>query len=154
MTAIRLPLVLLLTMAALSATPAALADPTHATSYSVSLGDSLSQGFQPTFDLDHGYADQLYALLRARSPKLEHVKLAWFILAELRAAGDPVAYVEGAFATTDLSLVSGTPRNVVNVCAWTRMCAPPPLGPDIHPNTAGYGVIAQAFADVVGGVAP
>jgi hypothetical protein len=112
MKAIRLPLVLLLTMAALSATPDALADPAHATSYYVSLGASLAQGFQPTFDVDHGYADQLYALLLARSPKLEHV------------------------------------------CAWTRMCAPPPLGPDIHPNTAGYGVIAQAFADVVGGVAP
>jgi lysophospholipase L1-like esterase len=274
----RLLALIVCALAALLATPAALASAGHATAYYVSLGDSLAEGFQPTFDLDHGYTDQLYALLRQRSPKLEHVKLgcggestvsmrfgsqdpaAAFscgppefylhryphktqlaeavaflhahaghvalvtidiggndllgpsgldaalpnlasILAELRAAagpgvpivgatyyhpflpvvwagggldtlraevesivavndrleavyataGDPVADVEGAFATTDFTLVSGTPRNVVNVCMWTWMCAPPPLGPDIHPNTAGYAVMAQAFLAAVEG---
>jgi hypothetical protein len=29
------------------------------------------------------------------------------------------------------------------------MCAPAPLGPDIHANTTGYGVIAQTFAAVL-----
>jgi hypothetical protein len=29
------------------------------------------------------------------------------------------------------------------------MCIPPPLGPDIHLNTAGYGVTAQAFLDAL-----
>ena len=29
------------------------------------------------------------------------------------------------------------------------MCAPAPLGPDIHANTAGYGVIAKAFEAVL-----
>lgn len=63
------------------------------------------------------------------------------------AAGDPVADVESAFSVTDVALVDGTPLDVLRECEWTWICAPPPLGPDIHANTAGYGVIAQAFAD-------
>jgi lysophospholipase L1-like esterase len=59
------------------------------------------------------------------------------------AAGDPVADVESAFSSTDLTLVEGVPRNVVLVCQWTWMCA---VG-DVHANTAGYAVIAQAFLE-------
>lgn len=66
------------------------------------------------------------------------------------AAGDPVADVAGAFSTTDYTLVGGIPFDVLRICQWTWMCAPPPLGPDIHANTAGYGVIAHAFATVLG----
>jgi lysophospholipase L1-like esterase len=62
-------------------------------------------------------------------------------------AGDPVADVESAFSVTDFTLVDGTPLSVVRECQWTWICTPPPLGPDIHANSAGYGVIAQAFAD-------
>jgi lysophospholipase L1-like esterase len=65
------------------------------------------------------------------------------------AAGDPVADVMSAFAVTDFTLVGGTPLDVVRECQWTWICTPPPLGPDIHANTDGYGVIAQAFADVL-----
>jgi lysophospholipase L1-like esterase len=67
------------------------------------------------------------------------------------AAGDPVADVEGAFSTTDLGDANGNgvPDDVDNVCAWTWMCFSPPHGPDIHPNDAGYAVIAQAFEDVL-----
>jgi lysophospholipase L1-like esterase len=65
------------------------------------------------------------------------------------AAGDPVADVEGAFASTDTSLVDGVPVDVARVCAWTWNCTSPPHGPDIHPNNAGYAAIAQAFADVL-----
>jgi lysophospholipase L1-like esterase len=65
------------------------------------------------------------------------------------AAGDPVADVETAFSTTDWTLVDGVPRNVERICEWTWMCIPPPLGPDIHLNTAGYGVTAQAFLDAL-----
>jgi hypothetical protein len=65
------------------------------------------------------------------------------------AAGDPVADVETAFSTTDWTLVNGIPRNVERICEWTWMCIPPPLGPDIHLNTAGYGVTAQAFLDTL-----
>jgi lysophospholipase L1-like esterase len=65
------------------------------------------------------------------------------------AAGDPVADVETAFSTTDWTLVNGIPLNVERICEWTWMCIPPPLGPDIHLNTAGYGVTAQAFLDAL-----
>jgi lysophospholipase L1-like esterase len=63
------------------------------------------------------------------------------------AAGDPIADVESAFSVTDLTLVDGTPLSVLRECQWTWICTPPPLGPDIHANSTGYGVIAQAFAD-------
>lgn len=72
-----------------------------------------------------------------------------------KAAGSPVADVEGSFSTTDFAtkVVSpdfGTiPLNVARICQWTWMCAPPPLGPDIHANTEGYGVIAGAFLKVL-----
>jgi lysophospholipase L1-like esterase len=63
------------------------------------------------------------------------------------AAGDPVADVESAFAVTDVTPVDGTPLAVLRECEWSWICAPPPHGPDIHANTTGYGVIAQALAD-------
>jgi lysophospholipase L1-like esterase len=61
------------------------------------------------------------------------------------SAGDPVADVEGAFQVTDTTLVDGTPLDVLRECQWTWICTGPPLGPDIHANSRGYGVIAQAF---------
>jgi lysophospholipase L1-like esterase len=64
-------------------------------------------------------------------------------------AGDPVADVEGAFSTTDTTLVNGVPLDVLRVCELTWLCTPPPHGPDIHFNTDGYGVAAQAFEQVV-----
>jgi lysophospholipase L1-like esterase len=66
------------------------------------------------------------------------------------AAGDPVADVLSAFAVTDFTPVDGTPLDVLRECQWTWICTPPPLGPDIHANTDGYGVIAQAFENVLG----
>jgi lysophospholipase L1-like esterase len=51
------------------------------------------------------------------------------------AAGDPVADVAGAFENDNLV------NAAAHVCAWTWFCV---LG-DVHPNTVGYGVIAQAF---------
>jgi hypothetical protein len=64
-------------------------------------------------------------------------------------AGDPVADVEGAFQVNDTTLVDGTPLDVVRECQWTWICASPPLGPDIHANSRGYGVIAQAFEEAL-----
>ena len=61
------------------------------------------------------------------------------------AAGDPVADVEAAFESTNTTLVDGVPADVARVCEWTRLCTPPPHGPDLHPNNAGYGAIARAF---------
>jgi lysophospholipase L1-like esterase len=51
------------------------------------------------------------------------------------AAGDPAADVAGTFENGIY------PDSALNVCAWTWFCS---LG-DVHPNTAGYGEIAQAF---------
>jgi lysophospholipase L1-like esterase len=55
------------------------------------------------------------------------------------AAGDPVADVAGAFENDNLV------NCAAHVCDWTWFCA---LG-DIHANTAGYGVIAAAFEQVL-----
>jgi len=38
------------------------------------------------------------------------------------------------------------PHDVVLICAYTWMCAPSPVGPNIHANQLGYSVIAAAFA--------
>jgi lysophospholipase L1-like esterase len=58
------------------------------------------------------------------------------------AAGDPVADVEGAFASADETLQpDGNPLDVDRVCDWSWICS----RGDIHPNAAGYGAIAQAF---------
>jgi lysophospholipase L1-like esterase len=54
------------------------------------------------------------------------------------AAGVPFADVAGAFENDNLA------NAAVHVCAWTWFCA---LG-DVHANTVGYGVIAQAFEQV------
>ena len=72
-----------------------------------------------------------------------------------RAAGLPVADVEGAFSTTDfetqveLAGIGQVPINVARACEWTWGAAPPPLGPDFHATAAGYRVIAEAFGRVL-----
>jgi lysophospholipase L1-like esterase len=77
------------------------------------------------------------------------------LVAAYEAEGVPVADVAGAFAVSDfthfvqLRGVGLVPLSVANDCTWTWNCTPPPLGWDPHANTAGYGVIAQAFADVL-----
>jgi hypothetical protein len=62
---------------------------------------------------------------------------------------DPVADVQDAFQVSDTTLVDGTPLDVLRECQWTWVWTPPPLGPDIHANSDGYGVIAQAFEQVL-----
>jgi hypothetical protein len=71
-----------------------------------------------------------------------------------RAAGDPMADVASTFATTNTAPTNlaghGTvPTNVARICQWTWMCAPPPLGPNIHANATGYQMIAGAFRPLV-----
>jgi lysophospholipase L1-like esterase len=39
------------------------------------------------------------------------------------------------------------PGNLAMICQLTFMCTPPPVGPDIHANAAGYRVIARSIAD-------
>jgi lysophospholipase L1-like esterase len=71
-------------------------------------------------------------------------------------AGTPVADVESAFAVTDFTTqadlkgVGPVPLSVFNACTLTWICTGPPHGPDIHANSDGYGVIAEAFATVLG----
>jgi lysophospholipase L1-like esterase len=58
----------------------------------------------------------------------------------------PVADVAGAFHSTDFTPIApNLPLNVALICEWTWMCAPPPVGPNIHANRDGYAVISQAF---------
>jgi lysophospholipase L1-like esterase len=73
--------------------------------------------------------------------------------ANVYASGDvEVADVAAAFSTTDFTTqvqlpgVGTVPLNVARVCQWTWMCAPPPVGPNIHANDAGYHVIADTLA--------
>jgi len=69
--------------------------------------------------------------------------------------GALVADVEGAFAVTDFATFvdlpgfGPVPLSVYNTCTLTWVCTPPPLGPDIHADTAGYQRIAGAFAEVL-----
>jgi len=58
-----------------------------------------------------------------------------------------VADVAGAFSTDDMTtMVGGLPLDVARICQWTWLCTPKR---DIHANTTGYGVIAQAFRAVL-----
>ncbi len=67
----------------------------------------------------------------------------------------PVADVGSAFHSDDfvtmVELAPGffVPLNVALICQWTYMCVSPPVGPNIHANPTGYGVIAGAFEDVL-----
>ncbi|MGI9221528.1 MAG: hypothetical protein ACR2QS_10910, partial [Woeseiaceae bacterium] len=66
-------------------------------------------------------------------------------------AGVPVADVAAAFESDDFAtMVPSTlpapndmlPLSVANICDFTFMCDPDPVGPDIHASDAGYSLIA------------
>jgi hypothetical protein len=76
----------------------------------------------------------------------------------LRAAyggeGIAVADIPSAFdmTSTQPTTVPGlgtVALDVARTCALTWECAPAPLGPNKHPNDAGYRVISEAIADAV-----
>jgi lysophospholipase L1-like esterase len=73
-----------------------------------------------------------------------------------KAVGARTADVAGAFSTADftdtatLPGVGTVPLNVARICTWTWMCAPSPVGPNIHANATGYKVIAAAFERATG----
>ena len=64
------------------------------------------------------------------------------------AFGIPVADVAVAFDSGNFgpSGVPGLPQNVLNICTFTWMCTPAPVGPNIHANRYGYGLIAATIA--------
>jgi hypothetical protein len=69
-----------------------------------------------------------------------------------------IARVDQAFHTYDLSHTTTLPNHstpvpvaVAEVCRLTWMCAPAPVGPNIHANRSGYAVIASAFAAALEG---
>jgi lysophospholipase L1-like esterase len=76
--------------------------------------------------------------------------------ADYQAFGVKDADVADAFSTTDftdtatLPGVGTVPLNVARICEWTWMCAPAPVGPNIHADAAGYKVIAAAFEAAIG----
>ena len=81
------------------------------------------------------------------------------LVSTYRREGARVADVAGPayfniadFGTRVRSRSGVVPANVANACRWTWFCRRPPLGPDPHPNTRGYAVIADAFAAVLGDV--
>ena len=63
----------------------------------------------------------------------------------------PVADVASAFRIADFAPVPiiNLPVNVFITLTFTWMAAPAPLGPDVHPNAAGYAAIAGAFAEKI-----
>lgn len=65
------------------------------------------------------------------------------------AFGIPVADVGQAFDSSNFgdSGVPGVPQNVLNICLFTYMCTPPPVGPNIHANPDGYAIIAATLAN-------
>jgi hypothetical protein len=58
----------------------------------------------------------------------------------------PFADVSATFRTNTTSV---TVVNVAIALTWTWMGAPPPRGPDVHPNKIGYLMIASAFVNTI-----
>ncbi len=88
-------------------------------------------------------AVETLALTRVFNTALENV---------YQTFGVPVADVATAYHISDFDEVPvlRLPLNVVLALRWTWTASPSPLGPDIHPNLIGYGVIAGAFVKVIG----
>ena len=70
----------------------------------------------------------------------------------------PVADVAGAFDSNNFTDMVPfptpdspftIPQNVALICLWTYMCVPDPVGPNIHANPTGYGVIAATIEQVL-----
>ena len=69
-----------------------------------------------------------------------------------RTFGVAVADVQNAFAPVNLPSLPylDLPVDLASVCTLTWMCAPAPIGPNIHATAAGYTLIAQVFARKIG----
>ena len=91
-------------------------------------------------------------LLAVQSAGLADILNNFVLLGVYLSFGIPMADVAGAFQSDDFSIIPVppfVPLNVALICQWTYMCVAPPVGPNIHANPIGYGVIAGAFAAVL-----
>ena len=76
------------------------------------------------------------------------------LTAAYQSAGVPVADVVGAFDSDNVTDSVETkqwgqiPVNVANICRWTWFCDDKHAF-DVHANTTGYQIIADAFVDVI-----
>jgi lysophospholipase L1-like esterase len=66
----------------------------------------------------------------------------------------PVADVASAFSlgashSANLHKISDSTPQSSAVCTLTWMCVPAPFGPNVHPDDAGYRVIAKAIEAVL-----
>ncbi len=73
------------------------------------------------------------------------------IVASCRRTRTTVADVARTYRTDDMTRSASLtgdqlPVAVARICQWTWMCAPPPTGPNLHANRAGYRAMAQTFA--------
>ena len=75
--------------------------------------------------------------------------LNYYVLGSVYTALEvPVADVAAAFDSGNFSTnaITSLPQNVLNICVYTYMCTDAPVGPNIHANRYGYGVIAATIA--------
>ncbi len=74
-----------------------------------------------------------------------------FAAGKLKVANVADAFdTDTPFSTTTTAPGLGTvPVSVAQICEHTWMCAPAPVGPNIHANRSGYSVIAKAFEKVL-----
>jgi lysophospholipase L1-like esterase len=72
-------------------------------------------------------------------------------------AGIAMADVYAAFESDDFTTMVQSslrppnnvlPVSVANICSFTYMCDADPVGPDIHPNNAGYSLIAETMSQL------
>jgi lysophospholipase L1-like esterase len=76
-----------------------------------------------------------------------------FLSTTYTSAGMNMADVYTAFGSGDFTMVPSPldpnvmlPLSVANICTFTYMCDPAPIGPDIHANVPGYSLIADTLA--------
>ena len=88
---------------------------------------------------DPALADQTNVLQGIVNSALEGVYAAF----DVPVADVAAAYMSGDLVTDDNGNL--TPDSLDLLCTWTWMCS----HQNIHPNAAGYGVIADLFADIL-----
>ena len=79
----------------------------------------------------------------------EDLDQAQRLIAQLQAALSPLESLASS-KPNDFAGLAERHRNVLIELTWTWIGAPPPRGPDTHPNAVGYLAIAGAFYKAIG----